>query len=267
MTRLGSRGAPVVMLSTDRKSAFLQGSTTDSTTKIARPWVDRVELATGTRTRIYEGKGDVTETISAPLDDDFATAMIQRESPTAVPQSYLLTLATKDASSSPGIDELMPEIRNAIKKTVTARRADGYTFRVKVTLPADWKEGTRLPAMFWFYPSEYATQEAYNRGTAAAGDPPTRFPDLRCRARSSFLTTVGYAVDRAGCADLRVRGAAAERQLRRRPPQQPGGDDRRARFARLHRSASPRHRRPLVRRLLDRQRDGAHAVLQGRHRR
>ncbi|MBK6494324.1 MAG: prolyl oligopeptidase family serine peptidase [Gemmatimonadetes bacterium] len=193
VTRLGSRGAPVVMLSTDRKSTFLQGSTTDSTTKIARPWVDRVELATGTRTRLYEGKGDLVETISAPLDDDFATAIIQRESPTAVPQSYLLTLATKDAKQLTRNDELMPEIRNTIKKTVMARRADGYTFRVKVTLPADWKEGTRLPAMFWFYPSEYATQEAYNRGTAAAGDPPTRFPTFGARSLA-FLTTVGYAV-------------------------------------------------------------------------
>ena len=193
VTRLGSRGAPVVMLATDRKSAFIQGSTTDSTTKIARPWVDRVELATGTRTRLYEGKGDLIETISAPLDDDFATAIIQRESPTAVPQSYLLTLATKEAKQLTRNDELMPEIRNTIKKTVIARRADGYTFRVKVTLPADWKEGTRLPAMFWFYPSEYATQEAYNRGTAAAGDPPTRFPTFGARSLA-FLTTVGYAV-------------------------------------------------------------------------
>ena len=191
--RAGRHGAPVVMLSTDRKSAFIQGSTTDSTTKIARPWVDRVELATGTRTRLYEGKGDLTETISAPLDDDFATAVIQRESPTAVPQSYLLTLSTKDARQLTKNDELMPEIRNAIRKTVTARRADGYTFRVKVTLPADWKEGTRLPAMFWFYPSEYATQEAYNRGTAAAGEPPTRFPTFGARSLA-FLTTVGYAV-------------------------------------------------------------------------
>ncbi|MBK7594464.1 MAG: PD40 domain-containing protein [Gemmatimonadetes bacterium] len=219
VTRAGSHGAPVVMLSTDRKSVFVQGSTTDSTTKIARPWVDRVELATGTRTRLYEGKGDLTESISAPLDDDFTTAVIQRESPTAVPQSYLLTLATKEAKQLTRNDELMPEIRNTIKKTVIARRADGYTFRVKVTLPADWKEGTRLPAMFWFYPSEYATQDAYNRGTAAAGDPPTRFPTFGARSLA-FLTTVGYAVIEPDA--------------------------------------------PIF--ILDRQRDGAHAVLQGGHR-
>ncbi|HQW67134.1 MAG TPA: prolyl oligopeptidase family serine peptidase [Gemmatimonadales bacterium] len=191
--RPGSRGGSVVMRSSDGKSAFLQGSTTDTVTKIARPWVDRVELATGTRTRIYEGKGDVTESISTALDDDFTTALVQRESATQVPQSYLLTLATGATKQLTNNQELMPEIRNAITKTVTARRADGYSFRVKVTLPADYKEGTRLPAMFWFYPREYATQEAYNRGIANAGDPPTRFPSFGPRSMS-FLTTVGYAV-------------------------------------------------------------------------
>jgi dipeptidyl aminopeptidase/acylaminoacyl peptidase len=193
VTRVGSRGTPVVMRSTDGKFAFLQGSTTDSTTKIARPWIDRVELATGTRTRVYEAKGDVTETISAPLDDDFTTALIQRESATLVPQSYLLTTATGAVKQLTNNQELMPEIRNAITKTVTARRADGYSFRVKVTLPADYKEGTRLPAMFWFYPREYQTQEAYNRGIVNAGDPPTRFPSFGPRSMA-FLTTVGYAV-------------------------------------------------------------------------
>jgi dipeptidyl aminopeptidase/acylaminoacyl peptidase len=191
--RPGSRGGSVVMRSSDGKSVFLQGSTTDSATKIARPWVERVDLATGSRTRLYEAKSDVTESISAALDDDFSTALVQRESATLVPQSYLLTLATGAAKQLTNNQELMPEIRNAIKKTVTARRADGYSFRVNVTLPADYKEGTRLPAMFWFYPREYATQEAYNRGIANAGDPPTRFPTFGARSMS-FLTTVGYAV-------------------------------------------------------------------------
>lgn len=193
VTRPSSRGSQVVMRSTDGKSAFVQGSTTDSTTRIIRPWIDRVELTTGTRTRLYEGKGELSETISAPLDDDFTTAIIQRESPTLVPQSYLLTLATGQVKQLTSNQELMPEIRNAIRKTVTARRADGYTFRVKVTLPPDYKEGTRLPAMFWFYPAEYATQDAYNKGTAAAGDPPTRFTAFGARSLA-FLTTVGYAV-------------------------------------------------------------------------
>ena len=34
---------------------------------------------------------------------------------------------------------------------------------VNVTLPEDWRPGTRLPALFWFYPREYTSQEAYDR--------------------------------------------------------------------------------------------------------
>ena len=33
-----------------------------------------------------------------------------------------------------------------------ARRADGLAIRIQVTLPPDWKAGTKLPALFWFYP-------------------------------------------------------------------------------------------------------------------
>ncbi len=54
------------------------------------------------------------------------------------------------------------------QKTVWAKRADGHTFRIKVTLPEGYKEGTRLPGLFWFYPAEFADQAAYDRGSPVA---------------------------------------------------------------------------------------------------
>ena len=65
-----------------------------------RVYVERIEIRTGTRSRVYESAGDVLETISAPLDDDFSRVIVQRESPTMVPQSYVLDLATKQAKAA-----------------------------------------------------------------------------------------------------------------------------------------------------------------------
>ncbi len=193
VTRPGRRGVPVVVVSTDGKHVFTQGTTPDSVGKSPRAFVEKIEIRTGTRSRMYESAADVFETIYAPLDDDFTRAVIQRESPTVVPQSYALTLASRDAKQLTNNVDLMPEITKAVRKTVVARRADGYSFNVKVTLPADYKDGTRLPAMFWFYPREYENQEAYNRtltpGTGAAN----RFPTYGPRSLA-FIVTQGYAL-------------------------------------------------------------------------
>ena len=194
VTRPGSRGTPVVVVSTDGKYVFTQGSTNDSTSgRMPKVNVERVEIRTGTRTRVYESAGDVMETISAPLDDDFKRAIVQRESPMMVPQSFVLDLTTKDAKQLTSNRDLMPEISGAIKRNVLARRADGYTFNVKVTLPADYKDGTRLPAMFWFYPREFDNQAAYERTLIPVGGANNRFQTFGPRSLA-FLVTQGYAV-------------------------------------------------------------------------
>jgi dipeptidyl aminopeptidase/acylaminoacyl peptidase len=196
VTRMGNRGVPVVMVSTDGRSVFTQGTTPDSAGRPPRAYVERIDIRTGERTRVYESAGDLLETISAPLDDDFSRAIVQRESPTLVPQSFVLTLATREVRQLTQNRDLMPEITGAERRTVIARRVDGYTFRVKVTLPAGYKEGTRLPAMFWFYPREYDNQEAYDRslnsGAGGAGAA-HRFTTYGPRSMA-FLTTQGYAV-------------------------------------------------------------------------
>jgi dipeptidyl aminopeptidase/acylaminoacyl peptidase len=205
VTRVGSRGAPVVMISSDGQHVFRQGGgaatggrggnpAADTTTRPAtKPWVNRIEIKTGTTERIYQSSSDLTETISAPLDDDFSKAVISRESPAVPPQSFILDLKTRDAKQITSNKDLMPEITNAIRKTVIGRRADGHTFKIKVTLPQDWKPGTRLPALFWFYPAEFADQAAYDRPAATAAAAASRFPTYGPRSMA-FITTVGYAL-------------------------------------------------------------------------
>ena len=204
VTKAGSRGIPVVMTSSDGKYVFVQATDTTraalrDTTKAPHVTVDRIEVKTGTKERIYETSTDLTETLATPLDDDFNKAIVQRESSTMVPQSFLVDLKTKEAKQLTSNKDLMPEMTSAVRKTVWAKRADGHTFRVKVTLPVGYTEGTRLPAMFWFYPAEFADQAAYDRGLTGGaagggrGNTTNRFATYGARTLA-FLTVEGYAV-------------------------------------------------------------------------
>ncbi len=194
-TRTGSRGAPIVIVSSDGKSVFSHGSSSDSTSgSMPKNYVDRIDIRSGERTRIYETSSELLESISAPLNDDYTKLLVQRESPTVVPQSFVVDVATKQAKQLTNNTDLMPEITSAIRRTYTAKRADGYSFRVRVTLPADYKDGTRLPGMFWFYPREYDNQQAYDRSlNTGGGAAAQRFQNSGPRSMS-FLTTQGYAV-------------------------------------------------------------------------
>ncbi|HEY0972093.1 MAG TPA: prolyl oligopeptidase family serine peptidase, partial [Gemmatimonadales bacterium] len=192
-TRRGSAGVNVVVLSTDGGHVFLEGTRygRDVMTEAPRPFVDRVAIRTGEKTRIFESAADVFEQVTAPLDDDFTQALVTRESPTMVPDSYVRDMATGTLRKLTSNRDVTPGITAAQRRQVQITRADGYKFWVEVTLPADWKPGTRLPAMFWFYPREYSDQWEYDRSRRTLNR--NRFPATSPRSMD-FLTQVGYAV-------------------------------------------------------------------------
>ncbi len=199
-TAPGSRGVTVVMTSTDGKHVFRRGTSPDST-RGPRPYVEKIDIRTGTATKVYESTlTDLTESIGAPLDRDFSKFLVTRQSAKQPPQQFIVDAATKQATLVRQATDLMPEITNAIRKDVFAKRADGYTFRIRVTLPADYKEGSnpRYPAMFWFYPREYNDQAAYDASLGGGGrgnsNGPGTFPGTPGVRSMAFLTAAGYAV-------------------------------------------------------------------------
>ncbi len=56
-------------------------------------------------------------------------------------------------------EDVTPDLTRAPKERFIVERPDGFKFRVNVTLPPGYQKGTRLPAIFWFYPREFATQD------------------------------------------------------------------------------------------------------------
>jgi dipeptidyl aminopeptidase/acylaminoacyl peptidase len=152
MTKRGHTGNPVALVSTDGRYVYLEGTRYNKNWQTAAPrtFVDKVEIRTGQKAPVFEGATDVFETVAAPLDDDFTKAVVVRESPTAIPDSYLRDLKTGTIKKLTNNKDYAPEFTNAIRKRILITRVDGFKFYVNITLPQDYKTGTRLPAMFWF---------------------------------------------------------------------------------------------------------------------
>lgn len=192
MTKRGSRGETVALISSDG-AVYLSGTQyhRDWEANAPQAFVDRVVIEGGAKTRIFEGAQNMVESVTAPLDDDFRMVVVTRESPTAVADAWLrdmqtgaLTQLTRNADPAPAFTALQ-------RRRVWVTRMDGIKFLVRLTLPADYRAGTRLPGMFWFYPYEYTDQAGYDRRLRTENV--NRFPSSGPRT-IEFLATQGYAV-------------------------------------------------------------------------
>ena len=192
MTRRGTLGGQVAMVSPDG-AAYLMGTqySPNYLQNAPREFVDRVDIKSGQKTRIFEGARDAVEVVTAALDDGFTKAIVNRETSRDVQDSWLRDMKTGQMTKLTANKDYSPEFTSAIRKRISVTRADGFKFIVKLTLPADYKAGTRLPGMFWFYPYEYTEQANYDR--ILRNENVNQFPNGGPRA-IEYLTQLGYAV-------------------------------------------------------------------------
>ncbi len=192
LLKRGTQGGPVAMVSSDG-AAYFSGTQyyPDFLKDAPRAFVDRVDVRSGAKTRIFEGAPDAVEAVTAVLDDDFTRAIVSRQSAREVQDFYLRDMKSGTTTKLTNNVDYTPEFTAAIRKRITVKRADGFSFVVRLTLPSDYKAGTRLPAMFWFYPYEYTSQESYDRTLRTENV--NGFPAAGPRT-IEYLTQLGYAV-------------------------------------------------------------------------
>jgi dipeptidyl aminopeptidase/acylaminoacyl peptidase len=198
-TRPGPNGANAVVVASDGKTVFLSGTRTPGSnwqTQAPRPWIDRLDVESGQRSRIFDAPADSYDEFVTALDDSYSQFIYTHESPTVVPDAWLKTVATGATTKLTSNKDVAPEVTQAqMKRIQVTRPRDGLKFWVDVTLPADWRPGTRLPGIIWFYPREYTTQGEYDR--SKNGININRYPALApARPASSIKlwVTQGYAL-------------------------------------------------------------------------
>ncbi len=194
MTKNLANGTTVVRVASDGNHVFLSGTELheDPLEEGPQSYVDRVEIVTNEKSRIYESDNNgVYERVLEVLNDDATMLVVSREGPTDVPDSYLRNVTTGDLRQVTNNTDYTPAITNAQRRRLEVERADGFKLAVNVILPQGWRPGEKLPGMIWFYPREYTDQDDYDEIRETYNK--NQFPSLRSRSMD-FLTLAGYVV-------------------------------------------------------------------------
>lgn len=193
LTKPLPNGTSIVRMSSDGSSAYLSGTDRPEDPMVdgPRPYINRVTIRGGDTTRVYEGDRDgIFERVLEVLDDDVTELIVQRESPTDVPDSFYRNLDSGEMRQITSNTDYTPDLTRAERRRYNITRADGIELAVNVTLPPDWS-GERLPGMIWFYPREYTGQDNYDETRERYNK--NQFPNLGTRSME-ILARHGYAV-------------------------------------------------------------------------
>jgi dipeptidyl aminopeptidase/acylaminoacyl peptidase len=154
-----------------------------------RPFLDRVALASGGVTRVWECAADVLELPQALLDPGGRRFVTSRQSHSDPPNWWLRAADRAAPAPLSRYTDPAPALSAAKRLRFTFVRPDSVRLNAEAVLPADWTPGTRLPTIFWVYPNDYRSAAAAQQNRRA----PNRFPS-QSPLNPEVLVTQGYAV-------------------------------------------------------------------------
>jgi dipeptidyl aminopeptidase/acylaminoacyl peptidase len=166
---------------------FLAGA--GATPKGEFPFLDRFDLETRKSERIFQCQEGHYESVVALLSDNGTQFITRHESPTEPPNYFVRTALGGDKKALTNFPDPAPQLHGITKQLVTYKRADGVQLSFTLYLPANYKQGERLPTIVWAYPLEF--NDADTAGQVSGS--PYRFTTIGGISHL-FLVTQGYAV-------------------------------------------------------------------------
>jgi dipeptidyl aminopeptidase/acylaminoacyl peptidase len=156
-----------------------------------RPYLDRIDIATGKTERLWQSAAPYYETIVALLDAQARKAIVRRESPTERPDYYVLDVASKKVTRLTNLPDPAPFFSSVKAERITYKRPDGTQLSGTMYLPPNYNKARdgKLPFFLWAYPQEFMSQDAASQ---VSGSPyQFRRPS---RADHLLLLAAGYGV-------------------------------------------------------------------------
>ena len=183
-------GRRVLNLSPDGHAIYLIGA--GASPEGDRPFVDRFDLRTREKTRLWRSAAPFYEEPVALLDDR-AQAMLSRRESNDTPPNFLRR--SLDGQGEPlaltRFPDPTPELRAVRKELLAYQRADGVALTATLYLPPGYdpaRDGPR-PALFWAYPREFKSGAAASQ----VRDSPYRFNQVSFWGPLALLAR-GYVV-------------------------------------------------------------------------
>ncbi|MGH8051088.1 MAG: S9 family peptidase, partial [Arenimonas sp.] len=182
-----------LLFADDGQSVFLVGD--GASPEGDRPFVDRWDLKTKQKTRLFRSEAPYYESISAVLDSDGKHLLTSRESPVEPPNYYSRNLAVGgQAAALKALTQFKhptPQLKNVKKEQIRYKRKDGVELTGTLYLPPNYdaKRDGALPMLLWAYPTEFKSASAASQVT----DSPHRFNAISYWGPQAFLA-MGYGV-------------------------------------------------------------------------
>jgi len=182
----------------DGDAIFLSGEGASS--EGDRPFLDRLDLKSRKSERLFRCDKTSLEFFLAFTDAKSRNFLTWRQSPTDPPNAILRTLGDALPNAKPGeatvasttravshIPDPTPAVRAIKKRLVKYKRKDGIDLSFTLYTPPNYVEGTRVPAILYAYPLDYAS--ASTAGQISGSEQVfTRLSDYR------LLLLSGYAI-------------------------------------------------------------------------
>jgi dipeptidyl aminopeptidase/acylaminoacyl peptidase len=135
-----------------------------------RPFLDRFDLEARTSVRLFRSDKTALESFLTFTDAAGRAFLTWHQSPTDPPNAMLRTLGEPLPSTKPGeaatastaravthIPDPTPAVRAIKKRLVKYARKDGTPLSFTLVTPPGYQEGTRIPAILYAYPLDYAS--------------------------------------------------------------------------------------------------------------
>ncbi|MGD8815992.1 MAG: prolyl oligopeptidase family serine peptidase [Acidobacteriota bacterium] len=194
-TRRTFNGLETAFLSNDSTVVYLEGDGLREDYR-PQPFVDRVSLLDGTTERLFEGSRDSFDQPLTPLDGDLGEMVVSRESKTDFPDTFLWRRAAAGGSYVENLTnnvDPFPEVTAARRVDFEFTRRDGVKIQGRISLPVGYRDGERVPAVFWTYPREFTSVEDYQRSTFRARNH-NQHTQMSWLRWSDIWLTQGYAL-------------------------------------------------------------------------
>jgi len=135
-----------------------------------RPFLDRFDLEARTSVRLFRSDKTALESFLTFTDATGRAFLTWHQSPTDPPNAMLRTLGEPLPSRNPGeaaiastvravthIPDPTPAVRAIKQRLVKYKRKDGTQLSFTLLTPPGYQEGTRIPAILYAYPLDYAS--------------------------------------------------------------------------------------------------------------
>ena len=186
----GPLGRPVMAFAAD--GAVLM-SAPGATREGERPFLAKLDLATGKETELWRAEPTAYEQVLAVLDPAGGSILTRRESATEPPNAWVRPTAAGGAAARQltRFADPEPQFAGVTKQLVAYKRADGVDLSGTLYLPAGYDRSKGpLPMLMWAYPTEFTDPKVAGQVVDRTKNRFTRPSGIS----HLYLLTQGYAI-------------------------------------------------------------------------